>query len=121
LGALLQPGNEKPVAWIIIIPFLQQRKNSRLNLLLENACSPCSGTRVTSLAMSTWSDVQKSTQDSDEYLTNDETMNKSCLLGKMLMLQHGNGASYTTAATSVVIGLLLKLFHTLLTTWIWHR
>jgi hypothetical protein len=47
-------------------------------------------------------------------------MNKSYWLGKMLMPQHDNAASHTSAANSVVIALLLKLFHTLPTTQIWH-
>jgi len=60
-GASLGPSSEKPVTIIILL--LPEIKNLRLNLLLENACSPFFEAREASFTSSMWAKVRNQLQD----------------------------------------------------------
>jgi hypothetical protein len=84
LGASLGPSSEKPVTIIILL--LAEINNLRLNLLLENACSPFFEATEASFTSSMWSKVGNQLQDIREDPKEVEIVSPVCWGGKLLFL-----------------------------------
>lgn len=85
-----------------IILLLPEIKNLRLNLLLENACSPFSEAREASFTSSMWSKVRNQLQ---ELRRDPKEVEAVTFVGKkkLLIFQCDNTRPHTDAATSVAI------------------